>query len=242
MHIPVSTLEGSIGSRTKKTTNCSLVIWLGIFLMIQLKEFHGYNLGSYSFNNDNLIEKFYPRILIKKYNGNLKIVPDQGYDLSEENCCSISTKVENPNKSYEESLIIEEKIDDPSISFNEDILHNDKLNEEDFVLINSIPRISLTHSKQHEFIRITERNRFENDIQKERFVWISTSWGLDEESFISCALNQIPISKEIVYRISCEDISNTQSFVSAFQEQFNISVQRFCKIVAGQDKSSILIF
>nr|WP_320022757.1 metallophosphoesterase [uncultured Draconibacterium sp.] len=245
LHIPESTIEGAIGSELRRQQIAPSLFGLEFF-NDTVERVHGYNLGSYSFNNDILNEKFYPRILTKKYDGNLKIAPDQGYDLSEENCCNISTKIERSSedtkKRNEESSNIEEIKDKPRISFNEDILHNDKLNEEDFALKNSIPRISLTHAKQHEFIRIAERNTFENKIQKERFIWISTSWGLDEESFISCALSQIPISKEIVYRINCEDISNTQGYIGAFQDQFNISIQRFCKIVAGQNKSSILIF
>ena len=241
LHIPESTMEGALGSEPRRQQIAPSLFGLEYY-NDSIDRIHGYNLGSYSVNDNMLYEDFYPRILTKKYNGDLKITPDQGYELNENNCCTISTKINKHDEEINDSGIEEDK-DEQIITFKENILSNeDKLNEEDFAIKSSIPRISLTHSKQHEFIRIDERNTFINRIKEERFIWIRTSWGLDEESFISYASSLIPINKEIVYRINCEDISNPQGLISAFQDQFNISIQRFCKIVASQINSSILIF
>lgn len=242
LHEASSIASGFIGSQQRRQQVAPSLFGLEKY-NDSTKRLHGYFMGSYSFNGDYLSELFWPRKLIKKYNGDLKLGPDQGFDLDSDNCCiTVTNDCAIHNRKKKEILIENniDKVESPIQLLHENIL-NTEAPDSEIELLNAIPKIVLKDALQHKYVRTEEQEFFVDFLQKYNYVWIETEWGLDDEGFMSSSFEKMKYDKNRIFILNCEDISNNSEFIESFQNQFQISIQKFCILLNKLEHPILLI-
>jgi len=211
----------------------------------QVDRIHGYYAGSYILQDESLNEIFYPRRANKRYDDNYGIDSDTGFHLNKLGFLEF-TQRDKKIPIDETSLI--EKVHSAQLENNE----NPTLNEVNILDINrsqeypkefeQIPRVSYNQLPQHANIRLIEQNKFLDLISNNRLAWLITDWGLDESGFIGSVANSMQLKNvRNNFILNCEDIINDAELIEAFNEQFGMSLQRFCNLSLTLDRT-LLIF
>jgi len=127
------------------------------------------------------------------------------------------------------------------ISIMKDNILDTSFKNSDIDLINSIPRITLKKPQQHRYIRIDEQIKFNELIENDKIVWLYSEWGLDDESFISSCYDSINLDKNKIFILKCEDIATVSEFIESFENQFQLTIQKFCKLISDLPSSTLYI-
>ncbi len=200
---------------------------------------HGYVGGFYVINDNNqtISERFYPRKATKRYDGSFGIAADNGFNLEGqayiEKSHSLSLKTSGKPEKTTASL---QMVSNPGnvLSFKQD--------REQSTDLDRIPRASYFSLPQHLNIRLVEQQNFTKILQEDRFVWLVTDWGLDETGFIgSVAANFSADRLKNAFILNCEDLNTIDEFLSSFEDQFEMALQRFCNIVIGVSDALLVL-
>lgn len=207
---------------------------------------HGYIAGQFIINGTQGIEKIWPRTSTTAKHGGLRICPDHGYELGEDDCF---------NRQFEVH-IEDEKLAPDSTPPSEVVRANHAKPVVDLQLLEAPPDVSLAMDSlkacprlkiiaqpHHRYIRQEEQSLVEHALTKDRCVWLQADWGTGKEEFISVAIERFRKDGQNVdaFEIRCDEASDTESLQTLFAQQFGMSLQAFCAYAVPL-KSSFLVF
>jgi hypothetical protein len=215
----------------------------------QLDRIHGYYAGSYLLEGNNINEIFYPRKANKKYDDSYGIDADTGYHLGKKGYLefnsSLTKEVTSLNTDTAFSVDIKVvKSENPEIDIpvTEDNILDLKSNPNNAKEFEQIPKISYSTLSQHANIRLVEQGKFVDLIKRDRFAWLLTDWGLNENGFIGSIIGHLNLDNtKNNFILNCEDISNDKELVAAFDEQFGMTLQRFCNISSPVENTLLVL-
>jgi hypothetical protein len=201
---------------------------------------HGYIGGRFEIDNANVIESLWPRRAEEGMGGNLRLRPDQRFDLNEEGFISTRFEISNSStaakneETREPTPVADQKVIDilgPPIDSN---VANDRLA--------ACPQIQILLEPQHAAIRQEEQAGFEHSLLQKRVVYVVAGWGVGQDGFIGSALARFrpKIEAGRIYHIKCEDAIDLDSFLSVFLQQSGMPLQTFVSCVANLDEQYIL--
>jgi len=213
-----------------------------------LDRIHGYYAGSYVVQDNNIKELFYPRRANLRYDGNYGIDADNGFHLGKMGFLEFNRLLSNDDDFENRSVLDELKTDSSKEAgeINENLENKNILDlnitPESAKELEKTPKISYTPQSQHQRIRIIEQNNFIELIRKNRLAWLITDWGLDESGFIGSVAGHLQLGNtRSSFILNCEDIASDEELITAFTEQFGMTLQNFCNLVTKIDNSLFVL-
>ena len=239
LHEPKTVEHRLIGSEPRRTQIAPSLFGLHK-INNNIDRIHGYYAGCYIIREDDIYEKFYPRIANKQYDGNYGIVADNGFNLRNKNFIDFTSPyVKAITNDHQEQIA--PLIASPPEALAEENILDLKATLDNGKELDKIPKVSYAPLPQHKKIRLVEQRDFTHLIKKNSYAWLLTDWGLNEAGFIGSVSDELQFDKiKSGFILNCEDIVNEKELISAFQDQFGMTLQRFCNITTGL-KNTLLV-
>lgn len=214
---------------------------------------HGYNAGRFKFDNDNIIEELYPRTLIKTHAGHYKICADNKFDVNGDEFITTTHPIKS--KAHSNTTLPSDSHTTTTTNKNTNITaanepdginpHIDLFNTSNLgIQPNSIKivRHIIKPLSQHKNIRCKEQDAFTTTIREQRCSILVSDWGYGKEGFLYSVLDKVNHdSLNNIYRVTCEDLSETEHLSTAFEDQLGISLQEFCVFASQQINTTLLL-
>jgi 3',5'-cyclic AMP phosphodiesterase CpdA len=211
------------------------------------KRIHGYTAGQFVFDDTGGFETRWPRTAVKGRHGGLILCPDHSFQLNDENAIVIPFDLDGDPQPTGHPTLSGENAPDPTPA--------DTRTPELTLLDNALdprtasgrlavcPRIGMTFGPQHISVRQEEQNQFELALRRTRSVWLVADWGSGKDGFLAAALHRFQHEESPVsaFHLRCDDASDVDSVESAFTQQFGMTLQAFCNLVAPL-KNTFLVF
>jgi hypothetical protein len=213
-----------------------------------LDRIHGYYAGSYILQDNNIKELFYPRKAIERYDGNIGIDADNGFNLGKKGFLELNRQLEEKPKTEigkELNLTFngnKKSFKDDDLDFTKENILDLKSPTVNIQELDKVPKTKYSLSPQHVNIRLVEQNHFVDLMKKDRLAWLITDWGLDENGFIGSVSNQLKIEhSKASFLLNCEDLATDDEIIAAVEEQFGMTLQRFCNLVTTIDSTLLVL-
>ncbi|MCU0441612.1 MAG: metallophosphoesterase [Bacteroidia bacterium] len=187
---------------------------------------HGYTAGVYALDNDIITRTIWPRISLQTNSG-IKITQNEEFNL--EKGTSSLTEILSNNTLNNQSQEI-------GIGLRAGNLFNgDKVSDK--VLV----RTTFKELNSHKKIRYEVRKSSINNLTKNNFCWLVTSYGLEEHEFISSILSEANINPENCFSLNCDGVSDIDQLIETFKATFSQSITQFFDIINSLDRP-LLVF
>jgi hypothetical protein len=211
------------------------------------KRFHGYFAGQFVFDENTAFETLWPRAAVKRRSGGLSLGPDLSFELNDEYAVVTPFSTEGrfppvpennmPVLNVAQPIRDDEKVE---VSLLEDKVIDDRAISAQLTLF---PKASTVFGPQHASVRREEQNQFELGIRRVRCAWLVADWGYGKEGFLGAALHRFqqeehPLS---AYHLRCDEAPEVDSLESLFTQQFGMSLQAFCNLVAGRKNIFLIL-
>lgn len=174
-------------------------------------------------------------------------ITDKRWNTRDEACQNIYEEIKNviakhiPSENIENLPDIKSKQNaDVQLSLKDNLL--DQSQSLNIKLLDDIPQYTCFRYPYHFNIRINEQNLFVENLHRTRFTWLMTDWGLNENDFIGSVVDRLALdAKSFPYVLNCEDVSSYEDLILAFDEQFKLSLNKFCDLVNGLDRTLLVL-
>lgn len=195
---------------------------------------HGYSIGQISFEQDVVSWKQWPRKgAVNRSSGDRKIIPDHdnfelvpGHEYQKELLvkCSPSSKsvVTAPPRTFDLAVAVEES----APQWN-NALHG--------------AFYSLPDQEQHLAIRPLEQQACIESIRQKKMAWICADWGLGRDGFLWSVTKLMGRDMQPVYRITLDNYTSRDNFLSSFAALTGCSFPEFCKALAVAGPAVLLL-
>jgi len=195
---------------------------------------HGYSVGQISFEGDEVTWKLWPRKgAVNRASGNRLIVPDHdNFELVPGHEYQIEQLVKGTTTS-KSVVIANSRPFDLAVAVDESAPQwNNALNSALYPLVSQI---------QHHAIRPLEQQACIEIIRQEKIAWVCADWGLGYGGFLWAVMNRMGRDIQPVYRITLENYSTREEFLSHFETLSGCSFAEFCKALAAAGPAFILL-
>lgn len=252
MHEPYTSEISEYGSAQKRYRQGYSLFGNKNFNSGTSQRIHGYTAGQFIIEQNQLIEKIYPRILTIGYNGNYRIVPDHKFELDKDGSITNFSEIiipeeppldnKNDTRNPETTPLIS-PCDISSLesenSLNIDFFNIDiQDNRHKQPIISKYFFKSLGH---HKNIRKEEQQDFINKLQTNHCAILVSDWGYGTDGFLHTIFEKTnPDILNNTYKISCEDVTDLESFMKVFEVQLGVTLEEFSAI--NFEQQSILLF
>ena len=186
---------------------------------------HGYYAGKFEISDNRINEHLYPRIMVESRDGSNRIAADNRFNLLDEKYTCFSVR------DFESQIA--EKEEKPLSHTNDNLFNKSN--------IDNLSRTHYSFSDAHKQIREVERTMAIEKLEKERILWISTKWGLEEDCFIGTLIPYFKINPNNCFSIDCSDIKNIDDFYKSFDNTFHISFNNFAAIVSQLENPLLVL-
>ena len=216
------------------------------------KRIHGYSAGQYIFEDVEGLERLLPRTAVAGRHGGLNLAPDHSYTLQSDNAMvtPFDLDVETPEGPLDQAKgaggattadaapvvgasgaptdlrLLESPLDEAAARTR----------------LATVPRLPLTLSPQHRFIRQEEQSQFELELRRSRCVWLVADWGTGKDGFLASGLQRFRASDPVqdVFHLRCDDAADPDTLEALFPQQAGMSLQNFCTLV-GSLPAAVLV-
>jgi hypothetical protein len=248
LHKANTSESGIVGSKLRKIQLAPSLFGLQKN-QTEIDRIHGYYAGNYVFKETNISERFYPRKVQQRYDGSYILAADNGFELQNKNYLDIATPYNSKviGSQHEKGVVKKElsqtiKTEDTSPIAEQENILDLKESLEISKDLDRIPQFNYMRLAQHSAIRLREQHNFIQFIKEDHFAWLITDWGLNEAGFIGSISEDLKLNKlKSGFILNCEDISNENELLSAFDEQFGMALQRFCNLASGIDNTLLVL-
>lgn len=239
LHDPNAQYKGVLGSIAKCTQIAPSLFGLEK-LGDNIDRIHGYFAGRFEITDSSIVQKLWPRIMMKQKDESRKIVPDYSFNLDDDSlaCQMVLRTLDSSLEDKEVSVTKGEnlsKIESPSLITTKDNIFEDSITENDNLTRTYYP-ILPSHTK----IREVERCQVSENLIHQRFAWVVTKWGLGEDGFIGSLLARAEINDTNCFSISCDDVRDIKQVIKLFENTFQTSFNNFIDIVSKLEKPLIV--
>lgn len=199
------------------------------------KRTHGYTAGYYEIEDGVITKTIFPRISIQTKSGTLKISQNEEFNIEKDS--SSLKEVLKGSFSKETDTVIEEE----SKSFFDIEKKAGNLFAQRTYADECLARTIYKEVYSHIKIRLQEKNLVLNNLNKNKYCWISTEFGLGEDEFIGSLLNNASINPGNCFSINCDDISSIDQLTNTFNKIFSLNITKFFDIINTLDRP-LLVF
>lgn len=239
LHDPNAQYKGVLGSIARSTQIAPSLFGLEK-LGNNIDRIHGYFGGRFEITDSSIVQKLWPRIMMKQKDESRKIVPDYSFNLDDDSlaCQMVLRTLESSIEDKEVSVIKEgslSKVESPSLITAKDNIFEDSTTENDNLTRTYYP-ILPPHTK----IREKEKNQVSENLKHQRFAWLVTKWGLGEDGFIGSLLTRSKINDANCFSINCDDVRDTKQVMKLFENIFQTSFNNFIDIVSKLENPLIV--
>lgn len=252
MHEPYTSEISEYGSAQKRYRQGYSLFGNRNFDSGRSQRIHGYTAGQFIIEQNNLIEKIFPRILMTGYNGSYRIAPDHKFELGDNgsltNVSELFKTKDHLTTDRNEDEIAGIKRSPPKCDISP-LESKDTLNIDFFNINNNREQRKQIHIKKyffktlghHKNIRKEEQQDFITKIQTNRCVILISDWGYGTDGFLQTVFEKLaPDTLNNTYKVSCEDVIDFETFLKAFEIQLGITLEEFSAVYFEQ--KSIVLF
>ncbi len=251
LHVPQMQDSSESGSPPTRLRCGVSMFGLKHYAESRTQRLHGYAAMNLVLDDTAGKELFWPRLVVKTYDGHYRIDADVHYELNDVGCvestwqrkgrtsaCASLTDTSPPEVSgvslESEPATVTNRSDGDSLdkvvsligpSPNEDIAR---------LALQGIPRFVLKPEPQHVQIRIDEQTKLADALQTSRYAWLVSDWGLGKMGFLAAALERVYCSSDNreIFHVDCENAETLDQFMATAERQFASSLQRFCSLAS----------
>ena len=198
---------------------------------------HGYMLGQWTLQDENIVEKVWPRVAHKKHDGALGLVPDPGSYLSQEQSVErtwyirssdVQGKMTRTLQTSEEialfptSSIVESRVDG----------------------LTKFPQLKKVVEPQHWTIRNDERTSLQNALDNRSTVFLIADWGTGKDEFLTtcfAASDARSNRAATVFVLKCDSFSTIAELEIGFRHQFGTSLQEYLNFTANIPSACLIL-
>lgn len=239
LHDPSAQYKGVFGSISKCTQITPSLFGLEK-LGDRIDRIHGYFAGRFEINNNSIVQKLWPRIMMKQKDESRKIVPDYSFNLDDDSlACQIALRTFECSLDEKEVFVKDEE-DLSKVELSSLIKVNDNVFDNSIVKEDNLIRTYYPVLPSHKKIRETERNKVSENIKYNRFAWIVTKWGLGEDGFIGSLLTRSEINDANCFSINCDDVRDIKQVMKLFENTFQTSFNNLIDVVSKLDNPLIV--
>ena len=205
--------------------------WSGI---TPKKRTHGYNAGQLVFENDEGVEKLWPRTSVPGRDGGLNIAPDHSYILTDD-CVPTAFDLTSGIAQVATPPGLDIRAVDVGSAAPLSLLDSEPTEAAAIQTLAACPRFQSLSAPQYRATRQDEQSQLETDIRKSRQVWIAAEWGTGLDGFIAASLDRLQDLRASgnTFLLRCEEAEDIIAFEALFLQQFGMSIQIFCTLVAA---------
>ena len=195
---------------------------------------HGYSIGQILYETDEIQWKLWPRKgVVNRASGNRNLVPDHdSFELE-------------PGHEYQIEQLLKNTISSNSVvtagthSFDLSVAVEEAAPQWNNVLNSTLHQ--LNEQIQHHAIRPLEQQACIEIIRQEKVAWVCADWGLGRDGFLWSVMDRLERDMQPVYRISLENYSTREEFLSHFAMLAGCSFAEFCKALAFTAGPALLL-
>jgi hypothetical protein len=233
MHTPDVEALGKGGSADRKMIQAASLYGLRKYDNGKHDRIHGYSGARLEVGEDDGRILMWPRIGTTISSGSRKFVPDNSFDLSEQNNFALPLgRVAGPTGPTGLEVVSE------PISFGT-VEQEAALAASTTVL--TIPNQILKSSAQHHHVRRLEQGKLRTALDSHRVAWISGDWGYAVDEFIATVTSTLTSPIAQLHRINLNDYRDRETFLAKFATEAGCSFQEFCKSISGVERVLLVL-
>jgi hypothetical protein len=193
---------------------------------------HGYTAYQLTFRDNEVLERYWPRVAVKGRHGGMHIGPDSSFKLGADGSAAAThllplyaqrnstSRVSLPKP----SVGSEEQAANPSLEVFEDVATAQ-------AALAACPRLTLSAPPSYRATRLEARRQFTSKLEDTRCVWLTADWGMGSREFVSCAIQELSggTGNGPVFLLSCDEIADIDRFEVVAQQQLTVTIQQFCR-------------
>ncbi|QNK71207.1 metallophosphoesterase family protein [Variovorax sp. PAMC26660] len=233
MHDPAIRGARSGGSAERKTVQAASLFGLRKIEGTTFDRIHGYCAAKIITTANSATIKFWPRIDKVVDSAVRRFVPDDRFDLEEENFFAVNLK-RSSNKENPNNLTVAAEV----IAFRE-------ASEEAAREVSKRPTQSFSHqlkpAPQHLGVRRLEQKQLRRAMEGDRKAWLVSDWNSGTEEFVWSVFSALSDELPLTYRFSLQEYDGREGFFSKFSLEAGRSFQEFAKSVFGPKKVLLLL-
>ncbi|WP_321846924.1 metallophosphoesterase family protein [Paraburkholderia bannensis] len=233
MHTPEIDSLAQGGSIARTRIQAASLYGLRKYSNGQHDRIHGYSGARVEIGDDGGRILIWPRTGTTLTGGHRKFVPDNSFDLSEQNNFDIKLG-RIPDLPAPSTL----DVISPKASFG--------TAEREAALsattrASGIPSQPLRSLPQHLNVRRLEQGKLKAAVETHRVAWISADWGYAADEFIGSVMSALSSPISDAYRVNLTDYRDRDSFLSRFATDIGCSFQEFCKSISGVERVLLIL-
>ena len=234
MHVPDVEARSKGGSADRKLIQAASLYGLRKYANGKHDRIHGYSGARLEIGADSGRILMWPRIGATIAAGSRKFVPDNSFDLSEQNnfelCLGqIASRSSTSGLGGAPALPTSFGTAQQEAAFAATTRSP------------SLPNKPLQCSPQHLHVRRLEQGRLRVAIETHRVAWISADWGYAADEFVGSVVSALASPVSATYHIDLIDYRDRDSFLAKFATEAGCSFQEFCKSISGIDRVLLVL-
>lgn len=195
----------------------------------KIERIHGYHAGKFILNDDgSVVKQVYPRLAVKRgstytFDRDINYQCEKGKEYAEIYLRDSVSDVDERHHSASEisDILLGDKPKAGIIQFHPSTIHGD-----------------LAYNK----VRIQEQKEAEDALTQSRILWLTTSFGLGEEQFLSCVFRSLQLDLKGVFILNCEDVVSYDGLDKIVREHFSVSINNLVDELSLACESPVLVF
>lgn len=196
----------------------------------KIDRIHGYHAGKYQIEDDGSINKrLYPRIAVKR-GGTFVFTCDQSYGLFKG-----SEYVDVRLRDCKVSNLDDE--DSPANNIK-DILSPSTKSGSDV----KFHPVVLKGGTWYKGVRKQEQREAISILNSKRCLWVSTSFGLGEESFLHSIIRGMNVGMNSVFMVDCDEVTSVDDLKRLIREHFSMPLNNLIDELQSAYPQPVLIF
>ncbi|BCQ52657.1 metallophosphoesterase family protein [Burkholderia gladioli] len=230
MHAPDFEALGKGGSTDRKMIQAASLYGLRKYDNGNHDRIHGYSGARLEVGEDDGRVLIWPRIGTTIASGSRKFVPDNSFDLSEQNNFTLPLgRVAGPTP-FE---VVSEPVSFGTAEQEAALAASGAVFTTSHQVLKSLPH--------HHHVRRLEQGKLRTALDTHRVAWISADWGYAVDEFIASVVSTLTSPITQVHRINLNDYRDRETFLSKFAAEIGCSFQEFCKSISGVDRVLLVL-
>ena len=212
------------------------------------KRIHGYTAGQYIFDENKALEKMWPRTAQWSRSGELRLRPDNSYDLIEDSFIVTTFEISqsDSNDVGNQSGTSPDELDEgqiPQADTSLIILEDQAKQASPKERLAGCARLKVKAMPQHCVIRKEEQSQLELELRRKRRAWIVADWGVGKEGFLGACFERLksPLGEIEIFHLQCSEAEDIESLESQFTQQFALALQAFSNHTSALSSAYLLL-